>query len=307
LLVTACAVEAVKIVYVVHRDLRPAMSADGLSPTPANALQFDIAESAATSNATRAEMACKGCGSAIGGAYYQVNRSVICERCRAVLAHPPGSRVTRALRAAGFGLAAAIAGSVLYFAVRAITGFEFGLVAIAVGFMVGTAVRRGSGGRGGWAYQTLAIALTYLAIVTTYVPLLISEFQKSAKQSAVHAVTPTPMDTISISATGPVSEDRSTAPGDSSATAPLSQAGTPAAAHAARVPMRLGAGTVLLGIGTLVLLAAVVPIAAGFSNLIGLLIIAIAVFEAWKLNRRAAITGPYVVGGATRPRPRPVG
>jgi hypothetical protein len=286
------------------------MSADGLSPTPPNALQFDIAESAATSNATPAEMACKGCGSAIGGggAYYQVNRSVICERCRAVLEHPSGSRLTRALRATGFGLAAAIAGSVLYFAVRAITGFEFGLVAIAVGFMVGTAVRRGSGGRGGWAYQTLAIALTYLAIVTTYVPLLVSEFQKSAKQSAVHAVAPTPMDTISISASGPVSGDSSSAAADSSATPAVSQAGTPAVAHAAREhPVRLGAGTVVLGIGALVLLAAVVPIAAGLSNLIGLLIIAIAVFEAWKLNRRAAITGPYLVGGATRPRTRAIG
>jgi LSD1 subclass zinc finger protein len=284
------------------------MSADGLSPTPPNALQFDIAESAATSNATRAEMACKGCGSTIAGAYYQVNRSVICERCRAVLQHPPGSRVTRALRAAGFGLAAAIAGSVLYFAVRAITGFEFGLVAIAVGFMVGTAVRRGSGGRGGWAYQTLAIALTYLAIVSTYVPLLISEFQKSAKQSAIHAAAPTPMDTISISASGPESGDSANASGDSSAMNRVAQAGTPAAARSARAhATRLGAGTVLLGIGTLVLLAAVVPIAAGFSNLIGLLIIAIAVFEAWKLNRRAAISGPYLVGGAARPRPQAIG
>jgi hypothetical protein len=284
------------------------MSADGLSPTPPNALQFDVAESAAASNATPAEMTCKACGSTIGSAYYQINRSVICERCRATLEHPPGSRLTRALRATGFGLAAAIGGSVLYFAVRAITGFEFGLVAIAVGFMVGTAVRRGSGGRGGWAYQTLAIALTYLAIVTTYVPLLVSEFQKSAKQSAVHAVAPTPMDTISISASGPVSADRSSTSGDSSATPAVSQAGTPAAAHTARVhATRLGAGTVLLGIGALVLLAAVVPIAAGFSNLIGLLIIAIAVFEAWKLNRRAAITGPYLVGGATRHRPQAIG
>jgi hypothetical protein len=56
----------------------------------------------------------------------------------------------------------------------------------------------------------------------------------------------------------------------------------------------------LLGIGALMLLAALIPILAGFSNIIGLLIIGIAVFEAWKLNRKATldVSGPYRVGGA---------
>jgi len=75
-----------------------------------------------------------------------------------------------------------------------------------------------------------------------------------------------------------------------------------AASPSGRVrPKHLGVGTVLLGIGALALLAAAIPILAGFSNIIGLLIIGIAVFEAWKLNRRVVlkITGPYrVAGGA---------
>ncbi|HWC46470.1 MAG TPA: hypothetical protein VG868_10205, partial [Casimicrobiaceae bacterium] len=91
-----------------------------------------------------------------------------------------GTRFRRVVKATSLGNLAAIAGSLLYFAVAAMTGREFGLVAIAVGFMVGTAVRRGSGGRRGWAYQTLAIALTYLAIVSTYVPMVVKEFQKDA-------------------------------------------------------------------------------------------------------------------------------
>ena len=55
----------------------------------------------------------------------------------------------------------------------------------------------------------------------------------------------------------------------------------------------------MLGIGALILLAALIPIFSGFSNIIGLLIIGIAVFEAWKLNRKATlnISGPYRVGG----------
>jgi hypothetical protein len=41
----------------------------------------------------------------------------------------------------------------------------------------------------------------------------------------------------------------------------------------------------------------------GFENIIGWVIIAIALYEAWKLNKRVhfEITGPYAVGGKTNP------
>jgi hypothetical protein len=47
------------------------------------------------------------------------------------------------------------------------------------------------------------------------------------------------------------------------------------------------------------------PIMAGFENVIGILIIAFGLFEAWKLNKRAdaAITGPYSVTPAAAPLP----
>jgi hypothetical protein len=206
-------------------------------------------------------------------------------------------------------LLAAIAGSLLYFAVAAITGREFGLVAIAVGYVVGKAVRRGSRGRGGWAYQTLAIALTYMAIVSTYVPLIIAkEFQKVAVMDSVRAYSQTPMaDTITISARGPEvarAIDSSTAARRIDTGVSVAQAGTPmAAARATHVRARhIGAATALLGTGQLLLMAAKIPILAGFSNIIGLIIIGIAVFEAWKLNRRVVlnIAGPFrVAGGAT--------
>lgn len=277
------------------------MSADANSSSNNEPLQFDVAESSASSDAP--PPACRGCGQPIRSTYYEVNGSLVCAPCRAGLEHPRGTRLRRVLQATALGTLAAIGGSLLYFAVAAITGREFGLVAIAVGFMVGTAVRKGSGGRGGWAYQTLAIALTYLAIVSTYVPLVVKEFQKDGSKSSARAqaVTPVPMDTITISARRPASADSSgRAPRTESA--PVMQAGTPRPVRHSRTDStHLGPGTVLVGIGALVLLAAIVPIAAGFSNLIGLLIIGIAVFEAWKLNRRVrlAIAGPFRVG--TRP------
>src|ERR1051326_3655565 len=164
------------------------MSADSNRPGPGNdSLQFDVAEAAAASEVARPATTCRGCSRAITGQYYQVNGSIVCASCRASLDRPAGTRWQRVLRAAGLGTLAAVGGSLLYFAVAAITGREFGLVAIVVGYMVGMAVRKGSRGRGGWAYQTLAIGLTYLAIVTSYVPLIAKEFQKAAAKNAARS------------------------------------------------------------------------------------------------------------------------
>ena len=58
------------------------------------------------------------------------------------------------------------------------TGYEIALVAILVGFIVGKAVRAGSGGGGGRAYQVLAVALTYCSIVSSYVPRILDEVSK---------------------------------------------------------------------------------------------------------------------------------
>ena len=287
------------------------MSADGNAPAQGNdPLQFDVAEAAA-STTSRSASSCRGCSRPITGEYYQVNGSIVCTSCRASLDRPVGARWQRVLRAASLGALAAIGGSLLYFAVAAITGREFGLVAIVVGYMVGMAVRKGSRGRGGWAYQTLAIGLTYLAIVTSYVPLIAREFQKSALSRSSRSTNAVPMaDTITISARGPevgraIDSAAAAHRVDSGFTVMQSGTATGAARPSPTRPRRLDFGTVLLGAGTLVLMAAMIPILAGFSNIIGIIIIGIAVFEAWKLNRRTklTITGPYrVAAGASTVR-----
>jgi hypothetical protein len=57
-------------------------------------------------------------------------------------------------------------------------------------------------------------------------------------------------------------------------------------------------GQALLGLVALLALAAAAPILAGFQNIVGMLIIGFALFEAWRQNQRLqlAITGPYRVG-----------
>lgn len=58
-----------------------------------------------------------------------------------------------------------------------------------------------------------------------------------------------------------------------------------------------GAGEIALGFLVIFAIAAAAPFLAGASNIIGLAIIAFGLWEAWKINRRAAlnITGPYSV------------
>jgi hypothetical protein len=63
-------------------------------------------------------------------------------------------------------------------------------------------------------------------------------------------------------------------------------------------------GGALLALFLLLVLACAVPFFAGVSNLIGLVIIGIGMYQAWKLNRRGAvvISGPHAL---TKPQESP--
>jgi hypothetical protein len=236
---------------------------------------------------------------------------VVCPDCRGALEHPLGSRLRRSSAALGLGILAAVAGAALYFAVAATTGREFGLVATIVGFLVGKAVRAGARGRGGWGYQTLAVSLTYLAIVSTNIPLIARDLQNlpahGARQPGGRARAQTLASVPNEPGTASGAPERGAPQPDTGF--PVTQAGTPIRRTPARP--RIGFGTFMVGIGALVLLAAIAPIAAGLSNIMGLLIIGMAITVAWMLNRRGGvrIEGPYhVAGGASQAdvRPAPV-
>ena len=72
-----------------------------------------------------------------------------------------------------------------------------------------------------------------------------------------------------------------------------------------------GAGAEAAGLPAVILypiafiIAYAAPILAGFENIIGMLIIAFGLYEAWKLNKRSdlAITGPYTVTPVATPLP----
>ncbi len=158
-----------------------------VTPPTSPALQFDRAVTAGSPpTADSAGVACSQCYRLITGSYFNLDQRPFCGSCKTKIVS--GYRATLTPRvfakAFGFGLAAAIAGAVVYYAVIAITNLEIGIVAILIGYMVGYAIRKATRGYGARRYQILAAALTYFAVGLAYMPLA---FKGSTENGAASA------------------------------------------------------------------------------------------------------------------------
>src|SRR5256885_9476641 len=149
-------------------------------------LQFDHVERAGQTPG----LTCSICQRPIAASYYEINGKVTCQGCRGQImaAWNRGSSSQRFAKALGLGAAAAALGAGVYFGIEALTGYEFGLVAVVVGLLVGKAVRKGSSGRVGWRYQLLAMFLTYSAVVATDSTLIARELRKELRARSDSAV-----------------------------------------------------------------------------------------------------------------------
>jgi hypothetical protein len=123
---------------------------------------------------------------------------------------------------------------------------------------VGFGVRWGSGGVGGRGYQVLAVAITYVAIVSTYVPFFVEEARKQIE-----------------------------------------------AAETAPVEPEATARTFFVALAAVILFVLASPFLAGLQNVIGILIIGFALYEAWRVNAYTPlqIEGPFQIGA--RPKETP--
>jgi hypothetical protein len=217
-------------------------------------------------------VACSSCGLPLGSHYHLLGDQMLCERCQYAIreAGPPGNALTRWIGAVALGLLAAVLGGGLWYLVTDLTGYELGLIAIVVGFLVGAAVKLGARGVGGVPYQLLAVILTYSAIVLTYVPAIATEirnsqeFQSGFEQGAEAA--------NSLEAETALDED----------VEPLD----PVVAMVIAVPIAFAA-----------------PFLMGLENLIGILIIGFALYQAWKTNTRVRLEpqGPFELGEREAP------
>jgi hypothetical protein len=253
-----------------------------------SSLQFDRADFAQTKSGA---VTCLVCKQVIHDSYYQINRLVACGTCKDRIEVSGAGRLT--LRGFGksmlFGVGAAIAGAVIWYAVREVTGYELGLIGIVVGLMVGIAVKRGSRGWGGWQYQALAMLLTYFAIAGTYVPVLMKAMNSHRPGKSQPAATQTVGDKDSDDPA-----DSQNAPSDPAASnsSPHHRSALGSALAGLPKPLRYAAAWVVV-----FALACAVPFLAGAENFLGWIIIGIALYQAWKINRRVPldISGPYKI------------
>ncbi len=231
-------------------------------------LQFRRAQPLASgTEGTSANRSCVACKQPIADDYYHAQGQVICplcaERIQSGQQKPPSISL---VRSALYGGGAALAGCAIYALVAIVTGYEIGLIAILVGIMVGKSIRYASHGLGGRPQQILAVALTYFAITTSYIPVFIYHIAKEGKP-AVRAEQP-------------------------------QQSQQPARDAPAQPEQKMSLGTALLYLVGLTMAAPFMGFFTGSNpvgSLISLFIIFIGLRRAWVLTGRTEIfiTGPY--------------
>jgi hypothetical protein len=152
-------------------------------------------------------------------------------------------------------------------------------VAIAIGFMVGSAIRTATGDRGGLRFQVLAVVLTYWAVGLAYTPFVFKEMGQSQD--------------VQVS---PASTEGASAEEEASTEAAAGEAAPaePAAADDAveSVPAVVAFGFLLALSFALPVLSAVGSLPGG---LISAAIIAFGMMQAWRMTGapHLVISGPY--------------
>jgi hypothetical protein len=129
---------------------------------------------------------CQFCHQPIAGNYYRVNGAITCSGCAEISRGESGKDThTAYTRALLYGIGAAVVGMILYATFEIVTGIIIGYVSLAVGWMVGKAMMKGSNGIGGRRYQIAAVLLTYAAVSLAAVPVIIHYARGHQRQTQV--------------------------------------------------------------------------------------------------------------------------
>ena len=240
------------------------------NPTP----QFATAEYAGSGDV------CKSCNQALSGTYYRINGSLVCERCTVQLqTQLPKDSHAAFVRALMFGIGAAILGLIGYAAFGIISGIRIGYISLAVGWLVGKAMRTGSRGVGGLRYQIVAAVLTYAAVSMAAIPVYFSQISKG------RATKPPQVKTAPA--------NPGTAANDDEADGSAPSAGGAAPARAAKLQVHPFAALGLLAL--LGLASPFLELQDPFHGVIGLIILFVGIRFAWQQTGapKIDIVGPF--------------
>lgn len=288
-------------------------------PTPSSTepLQFDRAV-----NKDRPSLVpgvvCSMCNKKIIDRYWTLGDQPTCVSCKSNVQREAAKSKSFGVYgwSSFYGFGAAFAGAILYYTVLKVFNLEMALVAIAIGYMVGYAMRKGANGWGGKRYQLTAVALTYLSVSMAYVPLVLEgarDAKKAAKATADSLVaaaaasqddsTAAPDSTLLAALDSTFAFDSAAVAADSAAIAESQAA--PADSAAAPVKASIGPGTgiiaVVIAFAGAFLFAMALPLIYIVSTLPGGLISALIIFfgmrQAWRMTAGNDLTfhGPLTI------------
>jgi hypothetical protein len=247
-------------------------SNEGAKATP----QFETAEF----QTQPGKDACFVCHQPISGTYYRVNTRMACSACTERLqSSVPKDNHGAFMRALAFGAGGAIVGLVLYSTVTIVTGLAIGYVSLAVGWIVGKAMMKGSGGLGGRRYQIAALIFTYAAVSFAAIPLFFSEIRKEKTTGAEPQVQSQP---ATSQADRPIPENVDSQP-QSRTREKSADAQPPHLAAAVGMLALIGLASPFLELGS-----------DPFHGMIGLVILLVGIRIAWQIARGRP---PLVVDG----------
>lgn len=256
----------------------------------------------ADDSAVTGQFDCGVCKTPIVEHYYQTNALSMCESCKDQhFAEKPG--FAGYFRAAMFGFVGAILGAAVDLLVTVITGYQLGLIAIVMGWLVGMAVNLGARGRGGALFQILAMGFTYLSICGSLSGQVISEIVNGSFDEPVPVATASP-----ALGTQPTPGPSGTplvvsSPSDQSDPEPEVSASPEALNTEISVSddMNFESGELeddvnpfamlLVGLG----LCLALPVLIGMENPMTLLIYGFAIYQAWSMTKRVVVEGPFAV------------
>ena len=243
-----------------------------------NAPQFETAEYVGLSGSDR----CSACQQPISGQYFRVNGQMACSTCaEQARASVPRDSHAAFVRGVLFGVGAAIVGLVLYATVGIVTGLMIGYVSLAVGYLVGKAMMKGSGGLGGRRYQVTAALLTYAAVSLAAIPIGISQYISAKKEN----------DKVQVQTQQPSTNSQASEPAGDTESAQLQETNNAEPATPS--------SSVSSVIGSLALLGLASPfleLESPVHGLIGLFILFIGIQIAWKITAGhppTEVTGPF--------------
>ena len=133
---------------------------------------------------------CAGCQKPITDRYFTVQGKIMCPACHGRIM----AAINERFATGSFGMAllrgglAALLGAAIFYGVTALTGYQLGLVAVLVGYLVGKGVAQGAHNKGGFGYQALAVGLTYISVALTALPEVAKMADEAHDQGSAHLV-----------------------------------------------------------------------------------------------------------------------